>query len=125
MTCRPMFLLMSALGLSIMLAAPASLTAERSEGRAGKKAAPRTGWGDPDLTGIWTGSTITPLERPNELAGREFLTEQEAADLEKRALAARADGPPPPGDPGTYNQIWFDPSSKVVPSRRTSLIVDP
>ena len=104
---------------------PAALTAERPAAKAAavKKPAPRTAWGDPDLTGIWTGSTITPLERPSELAGKEFLTEQEAADLEKRALAARADGPPPPGDPGTYNQVWFDPASKVVPSRRTSLIV--
>jgi hypothetical protein len=92
---------------------------------AAKKTAPLTAWGDPDLTGIWTGSTITPLERPKEFAGRAFLTEQEASALEKRALDDRADRPPPPGDPGTYNQIWFDPSSKVVPNRRTSLIVDP
>jgi len=125
MTCRSIFLLVSALGLAIAVAKPASLTAGRPDVKAAGKAAPRTAWGDPDLTGIWTGSTITPLERPGELAGREFLTEQEAADLEKRAIAARADGPPPPGDPGTYNQVWFDPSSKVVPSRRTSLIVDP
>jgi hypothetical protein len=92
---------------------------------AAKKPAARTAWGDPDLTGIWTGSTITPLERPDQFAGKEFLTEEEAAALEKRALESRADGPPPAGDPGTYNQVWFDPASKVVPSRRTSLITDP
>ena len=115
------------LSVSIALAMAAALTAEGPVAKAAvvKKPAPRTAWGDPDLTGIWTGSTITPLERPSEFAGKEFLTEQEAAGLEKRALDARADGPPPPGDPGTYNQIWFDPASKVVPSRRTSLIVDP
>ena len=28
--------------------------------------APRTPWGDPDLQGIWIGSTLTPLERPSE-----------------------------------------------------------
>src|SRR4029079_9043442 len=50
---------------------------------------------------------------------------QKAATPENRRGAPRADGAPPPGDPGTYNQIWFDPSSKVVSSRRTSLIVDP
>src|SRR5881628_2150520 len=72
---------------------------------AAAKIAPRTPWGDPDLTGIWTGSTITPLERPPEFATKEFLTEQEAAALEKRALENRVDRPPPPGDPGTYNQI--------------------
>ena len=92
---------------------------------AAKKAPPMTAWGDPDLAGIWTGSTITPLERPREFAGKAFLTEQEVAALEKRALENRADRPPVAGDPGTYNQIWFDPSSKVLPNRRTSLIVDP
>jgi hypothetical protein len=86
---------------------------------------PRTPWGDPNLQGIWTGSTITPLERPAKFAGRQFLTEAEAAELERAALASQVDQPPRPGDPGTYNQIWFDPSSKVLPDRRTSLIVDP
>ena len=87
--------------------------------------APRTAWGDPDLRGVWTGSSITPLERPEEFAGREFLTEAEAAAIEERAARDRVDRPPKPGDPGTYNQIWFDPASRVVPTRRTSLIVDP
>ena len=44
---------------------------------------PRTPWGDPDLQGIWTGSTLTPLERPSDLAGKQFLTEEEAAALEQ------------------------------------------
>jgi hypothetical protein len=120
-------LLPGALAISIAVAMPAAFAAERpaAEAAAVKKPAPRTPWGNPDLTGTWTGSTITPLERPSEFAGKEFLSEQEAADLEKRALDARVDRPPPTGDPGTYNQIWFDPASKVVPSRRTSLIVDP
>jgi hypothetical protein len=90
-----------------------------------KTATFRTPWGDPDLEGIWTGSTITPLERPAKLAGRKYLTETEAAELEKQALADQVDRPPRAGDPGTYNQVWFDPSSKVLPDRRTSLIVDP
>jgi hypothetical protein len=85
----------------------------------------RTPWGDPDLQGIWTGSTITPLERPAKFAGKKYLTEAEAAQLEKDAVAGQVDRAPQPGDPGTYNQIWFDPSSKVLPDRRTSLIVDP
>ena len=86
----------------------------------------RTPWGEPDLQGVWTGSTLTPLERPASLAGKAFFTEAEAAAMEKRAAERRlVESPPPSGDPGTYNQIWFDPSSTVVPSRRTSLIVDP
>lgn len=86
---------------------------------------PRTAWGAPDLHGVWTGSSLTPLERPPDLEGRRFLTAEETADLEARAAERRVDAPPRAGDPGTYNQFWFDPSSTVIPGGRTSLIVDP
>ncbi len=43
---------------------------------------PRTSWGVPDLQGIWTFRTITPLERPRELADKQELTEEEAAAYE-------------------------------------------
>ena len=86
----------------------------------------QTPWGDPDLQGVWTGSTLTPLERPADLAGQEFLTEEEAAELEQRADRNRfVERVPREGDPGTYNQIWFDPGTRVIPDRRTALIVDP
>jgi hypothetical protein len=85
----------------------------------------RTPWGEPDLQGIWTIETVTPLERPQEFAGKEFLTEQEAAAFEAQTVASRVDVPPRAGDPGTYNQFWFDRGTKVVQTRRTSLIVDP
>ena len=51
--------------------------------------APRTSWGHPDLQGIWSTATITPLERPAELAGKEFFTEQEVARV--RAAGGRTD----------------------------------
>ena len=87
---------------------------------------PRTPWGDPDLSGIWTGSTLTPLERRRDLAGKEFLTEEEATALEQGADQDRfVERLPRDGDPGTYNQIWFDPGTRIVPDRRTALIVDP
>ncbi len=86
----------------------------------------RTPWGDPDLQGIWTGSTLTPLERPARFAGQEFLTEEEAAGLERRADETRfVERVPTAGDPGTYNQTWFDPGTRLVPDRRTALITDP
>jgi len=78
-----------------------------------------------DLQGIWTNATVTPFERPVELADREFLTEKEAKELEARAADGRVDRPPQPGDVGNYNQFWFDSGTKAVQSRRTSLVVEP
>jgi hypothetical protein len=90
-----------------------------------KSTSPRTAWGDPDLQGIWSNATITPLERPADLAGKQVLSDAEAAALERKAAENRVDRPPPPGDSGTYNQFWFDRGTKVVGTRRTSLIIDP
>jgi len=86
---------------------------------------PRTAEGQPDLQGIWTNATITPFERPAELADKPFLTEQEAAAYEARVVGARTDAAPRPGDVGNYNQVWFDQGTTVVKTRRTSLVVDP
>jgi hypothetical protein len=82
-------------------------------------AAPRTAWGDPDLQGVWNFATLTPLERPRELAEKEVLTDQEAADFEKLTLQQRA------ATLSTGDREWWDPGSKVMKTRRTSLIVDP
>ena len=47
--------------------------------------APRTPWGDPDLQGVWNASGVTPLERPSALAGRDVLTDDEVAELDRDA----------------------------------------
>ena len=86
---------------------------------------PRTPDGQPDLQGIWTNPTITPFERPSEFAGKPVLTEKEAAEVEQRAAQGRVDAPPKAGDPGSYNQAWFDSGTKVVSTRQTSLVVSP
>jgi len=88
---------------------------------------PRTPDGQPDLQGMWTNATITPFERPSALAGKPFLTEQEAGALERQAAARRAtaDDAPRPGDVGSYNDVWFDAGTKVVATRQTSLVIDP
>src|SRR5262245_61078531 len=78
-----------------------------------------------DLQGIWTNATITPFERPAELADKEFYTEQETKELEARAAENRIDRPPQPGDVGNYNQFWFDSGTKAIKTRRTSLVVEP
>jgi hypothetical protein len=78
-----------------------------------------------DLQGTWTNPTITPFERPADLAGKEFLTEKEVKELESRSADSKVDRAPQPGDVGNYNQFWFDSGTNVVKTRRTSLVVDP
>jgi hypothetical protein len=110
--------------LAVVLLAPTPVA-----GQAKKWTAPRTADGQPDLQGIWTNATITPLERPKELAGKEFFTEQEAAEYEKRIVQdSNRDRRGRDSDSdlsGAYNELWFDRGAKVVPTRRTSLVVDP
>jgi hypothetical protein len=90
---------------------------------------PRTPDGQPDLTGIWTNVTITPLERPVELGMKATFTPQEAAEYEKKTVAAnnadRRDLPPDADVGRAYNDAWWDRGTKVVGTMRTSLIIDP
>jgi hypothetical protein len=86
---------------------------------------PRTSDGRPDLQGVWDFRTITPLERASDLGGKQFLTDEEAAQVEAKAAEDRIDRPPRAGDPGTYNQFWFDRGTRVVEDKRSALIVDP
>lgn len=89
---------------------------------------PRTPDGRPDLQGIWNNSTMTPLERPAELAGKEFFTPEEVVAYEKQVLqqsnADRRDGGADADVGRAYNEFWRD-RGPVVATRRTSLIVDP
>ena len=83
----------------------------------------------PDIQGTWNFATITPLERPAELAGKEFFTEQEAAQYEKQVLERtnmdRRDGGAQADLERAYNDFWWDRGTKVVKTLRTSLIIDP
>ena len=87
----------------------------------------RTPWGDPDIQGIWSNQSPTPLERPDALAGKTTLTEQEALEFEQtsleRLLKAMAREVPLSGE---LNEIWLEtPKGRVPPGRNTSLVVDP
>ena len=90
---------------------------------------PRTSWGHPDLQGTWSTATITPFERPAELAGKEFFTREEAAEFERLTLERenrdRRDGTAEADVARAYNDFWWDRGTRVVPTRRTSLVVDP
>jgi hypothetical protein len=90
-------------------------------------AMPRTPDGRPDLQGVWDYRTVTPLERPPQFAGKEFLTDEEVAEYERRA-AARTDGRPPDDprtDPSVQPPEWLDYGKKMVGGNRSSLIIDP
>ncbi len=118
----------SRIGLAIAgVIALAAVNAGAQSSGAGKAwIGPRTTDGQPDLQGVWTNATITPFERPASLGDKAFLTEAEAAALERQAASRRVEDPAPrPGDVGSYNQFWFDSGERVVGTRRTSLVIDP
>src|SRR5271165_6214932 len=107
---------------------------------------PRAADGHPDLQGFWANNNATPIERPKELAGREFLTDAEVAALKKKAhelfsgqvdaafgdtlfqtVLANVNGTKAgftstDGGTGDYSSVWND---ERVWDNRTSLITDP
>ena len=93
---------------------------------------PKTADGHPDLQGIWTNSTLTPLERPGQFAGKAALTETEAAAYEKSTVVGR-DRDKRDADPNVdvgraYNELFFDQGTKLARldgTIRTAMIVDP
>ncbi len=97
---------------------------------AAAQSTPRTPWGDPDLQGTYTNKTITPLERPESLGDKEFLTDEEVASQEQARLDRNDEllhAPPQRtvagGNVGGYNNFWLDGGTR--PTGRTSLISDP
>jgi hypothetical protein len=93
---------------------------------------PRTPDGKPDLQGIWSNATLTPLERPKNLGAKEFYTDQEFADLAKRVRAGDVGAE---ADLGAANnqELRYDLSlygfditkATFASNKRTSLIVGP
>jgi hypothetical protein len=90
--------------------------------------APRTPWGEPDLQGTYSNRTITPFERPANVAGREFFTPEEVAAMEKRAAEQNGDESRNKGTRGdverAYKDFWWDRGTKVT-TLRTSMVIDP
>jgi hypothetical protein len=81
----------------------------------------RTAWGEPDLQGVWSYATTTPLSKPNAAGDKTVLADEEVAELADQT-ARNQDAPPRAGDPGTYNNFWWDRGQSIG---RTSLIIDP
>ena len=89
---------------------------------------PRLADGKPDLQGIWTNKTITPFERPADLAGKEFFTREEAEAYVARTLERtnRDNRTDDVNDVlSAYNAFWWDSGTSLLPSMRTSIVVDP
>lgn len=94
---------------------------------------PRTEWGVPDLQGTYTFRTLTPLNRPPELADKAVLTAQEAEEWaayenqrQNRDLIIDSVGGAgyPPGVI-SYNEFWYERGVETIADRRTSLVYDP
>ena len=85
---------------------------------------PRTPWGRPSLQGVWTNSTLTPLERPEGLGDQEFYAAAEVAELQKVAVQGRIDALPEPEATLAveFSEVWMEPGPL---SRRTSLVTGP
>lgn len=87
----------------------------------------KTPWGEPDLQGIWTDESDTPLQRPPRYANQEFFTDAQRADLDKQRSALigrdrRAERGTESDVAGAYNQV-FTPLKRT--GARTSRIADP
>jgi hypothetical protein len=114
-------LAVGAAGLWLVLADDAAAQTRAKADTAPAAKTFRTPWGDPDLQGVWTNSTTTPLERPDKFASKQTLTDEERATLDADDVR-NADRPPAKGSPGNYNDFWFDRGKRT---NQTSLVVDP
>ncbi|MDA1091837.1 MAG: hypothetical protein O3A25_01000 [Acidobacteria bacterium] len=78
--------------------------------------------GEPNLQGVWDFRTMTPLQRPRELADKDVLTAEEAASYEQAQAESREDYD---AAPTVHAKFWLDYGTALTGDRRTSLIVDP
>ena len=115
--------------LAIVLLAPVVASGQTAATTTAGGASYRTAWGDPDLQGTWTNTTTTPLQRPTDLADKEFLTAEEHAVRDQQVALSvdldnryRPTGAGTPVSVGAYNNFWLERGGLGT---RTSLIIDP
>jgi hypothetical protein len=87
----------------------------------------KTPWGEPDLQGIWTDESDTPLQRSPKFANQEFFTAAQREELDReRSALLRRDKRVERGTEldvaGAYNALF---TSQKRTGARTSMIVDP
>ena len=97
----------------------------------------RTPDGQPHISGTFTFRTLTPMQRPEQFAGRETLSPEEAAafeasertrqnrDLFDPELGANNYRPRAEGGVLSYNEFWYERGVELTADKRTSLIIDP
>ena len=115
--------------LALVMLAPVVASGQAATPSTTDGASFRTPWGDPDLQGTWTNTTTTPLQRPTDLADKEFLTAEEHAVRDQQVALSvdldnryRPTGAETPVSVGAYNNYWME---RGTLSTRTSLIIDP
>ena len=107
--------------VALLLSLPADGLAQSDEDTT---AVPRTPWSRSDLQGIWDFRTLTPLERPRELGGRAFFTDEEATEFAARLLQRWRQGPYREISPLAAAGGGGDFGTAVTSDKRSSLIVD-
>ena len=125
-------LLIAALAAAGLLAGAAGASAQLDRVVDPDWTLPRTPDGQPDLQGMWGNKTLTPIERPANLDGRAFLTDEEIAAInQQRIIDERARDEAPARryeagqNVGGYGSYWLDAGDTVLSTGQTSLIVDP
>ena len=127
--------------VAVLAVASVSVAAQSRSEASDPTVTPRSPDVHPDLRGVWDFRTVTPLERPAELAEQEFLTEEEVAAYEVQRVQERnadlnrettvtnrrvVNGTTETADLRlAYNDFWWDRGTRVVGTHRTSLVIDP
>jgi hypothetical protein len=138
----------AAMVIAVGLMAPVPIAGQAPAPRAGASKGtattkawtpPRTADGQPDLQGVWLNNSATPLERPKELEGKQFLTDDEVTELKQRAARLFNSDADFPGGDNFFLAVLANPDHYKNPNatggidamierpfeNRTSLIVDP
>jgi len=122
----------TAISLGVLLGAigsPAQVGSAAPVKKSAGWTAPRLPNGKPDLGGYWSNNTATPFQRPENLASKEFLSDEEAKKLEvesrERTKASDLQKIQRPNEIGDYNAVYKEDGRWALPNNRTSIITDP